>query len=161
MFSGHYDKVLTKLWHPKWYRKVWLTDWLTQWPQPAISRVAFATIKKTFSSLDSMTVQEGVGYNPGDWIDYDVTSSALDCQTHCRAHSECRLFTFYTDTHKCYMKSGQYCTILYNTVQYCYTLRHKASKPTKIRRKVSLRLLLYCFQVNKRFRWSLKSWRCR
>ena len=48
-----------------------------------------------------------MGYNPGDWIDYDITESALDCQTHCRSHPECRLFTFYTDTHKCYRKGGE------------------------------------------------------
>ena len=49
----------------------------------------------------------GIGYNPGDWIDYDITASALDCQTHCRGHRECTYFTFYTDTHKCYRKTGR------------------------------------------------------
>ena len=48
----------------------------------------------------------GIGYNPGDWIDYDITASAFDCQTHCRGHSECTHFTFYSDTHKCYRKTG-------------------------------------------------------
>ena len=49
----------------------------------------------------------GIGYNPGDWIDYDITASALDCQTHCRGHRECTHFTFYSDTHKCYRKTGK------------------------------------------------------
>ena len=57
--------------------------------------------------LGEGVVQDGVGYNPGDWIDYEITSTALDCQTHCRSHPECRIFTFYTDTHKCYRKAGE------------------------------------------------------
>lgn len=40
----------------------------------------------------------GIGYNPGDWIDFDVVSSVQDCQTHCRGHSECTFFTWYSDT---------------------------------------------------------------
>jgi hypothetical protein len=42
----------------------------------------------------------GIGYNPGEWIDFDVVSSATDCQTHCRSHAECNFFTYYTDTGK-------------------------------------------------------------
>ena len=48
----------------------------------------------------------GFGYNPGDWIDFDIVASALDCQTHCRGHSECSFFTYYSDTGKCYRKTG-------------------------------------------------------
>ena len=47
----------------------------------------------------------GVGYNAGDWIDFDITGTARDCQTHCRSHTECSHFTFYTDTHKCYRQA--------------------------------------------------------
>ena len=43
----------------------------------------------------------GIGYNAGEWIDFDIVASALDCQTHCRGHSECRFFTYYSDTGKC------------------------------------------------------------
>jgi len=34
-----------------------------------------------------------------------VVPSPLDCQTHCRSHAECRFFTFYRDTNKCYRKT--------------------------------------------------------
>ncbi len=34
-----------------------------------------------------------------------MVPSPLDCQTHCRSHAECRYFTFYRDTNKCYRKT--------------------------------------------------------
>ena len=39
-----------------------------------------------------------------DYIDFAVVGSAHDCQLHCRSSAECRFFTFYTDTNKCYRK---------------------------------------------------------
>ncbi len=38
-------------------------------------------------------------------LDPEVVPSPLDCQTHCRSHAECRYFTFYRDTNKCYRKT--------------------------------------------------------
>jgi hypothetical protein len=56
-------------------------------------------------ALQDTCFRKGVSYSPGNWIDYEVVPSPLDCQTHCRSHAECRFFTFYRDTNKCYRKT--------------------------------------------------------
>ena len=49
---------------------------------------------------------EGTAYSAGEWLDFDVVSSAYECQIHCRAHTECTFFTFYRNSNKCYRKSS-------------------------------------------------------
>ena len=56
-------------------------------------------------AVQASCFRKGVSYSPGSWIDYEVVPSPLDCQTHCRSHAECRFFTFYRDTNKCYRKT--------------------------------------------------------
>jgi len=49
---------------------------------------------------------EGVAYNFGDFVDFDVSHSALACQKHCLNHQDCSHFTFYPESGKCYRKTG-------------------------------------------------------
>jgi hypothetical protein len=56
-------------------------------------------------ALQATCFRTGISYSPGNWIDYEVVPSPLDCQTHCRSHAECQYFTFYRDTNKCYRKT--------------------------------------------------------
>jgi len=55
--------------------------------------------------LELSCFEPGVSYSPGNWIDYDIVSSPYDCQIHCLAHAECKFFTYYKDSHKCYRKT--------------------------------------------------------
>ena len=56
--------------------------------------------------LELPCFEPGFSYSPGDWIDFDITATPYDCQVHCLSHTECKFFTFYKDTHKCYRKTG-------------------------------------------------------
>ena len=46
--------------------------------------------------------EEGVSYHYGEYIDFDVVDTSLQCQQHCRNHIDCNYFTFYAANHKCY-----------------------------------------------------------
>ena len=44
-------------------------------------------------------------YDYGNYLDFEVSDSALACQKHCQAHDDCVHFTFYEETNKCYRKT--------------------------------------------------------
>ena len=56
------------------------------------------------SAVENACFQTGIGYSPGVYLDYDIVASAHDCQIHCLSSSECKYFTFYVDSHKCFRK---------------------------------------------------------
>ena len=49
---------------------------------------------------------DGVSYDFGGYIDYDVADSVFACQKHCQAHADCAHFSYYKSTNKCYRKLG-------------------------------------------------------
>ena len=50
--------------------------------------------------------EEDVSYHYGEYLDFDVVDSSLECQKHCINHRDCNYFTFYAANHKCYRKVG-------------------------------------------------------
>lgn len=65
--------------------------------------------KKTIEAERNITLvcfEEGVSYEYGEYVDYDVSENPLGCQKHCQAHPDCTHFTYYHETNRCYRKTG-------------------------------------------------------
>lgn len=56
--------------------------------------------------LIQICFDEGVSYNFGGYIDFEVSLSPLACQKHCQNHPDCSHFTFYPERGRCYRKMG-------------------------------------------------------
>ena len=74
-------------------------------PNEAAGVICDVRTEKDEALLEASCFTTGVSYSPGKWIDFEIVSTAYDCQVHCLSHSECSFFTFYLDTHKCYRKN--------------------------------------------------------
>ena len=57
-------------------------------------------------AMTAVCFEEGVSYNRGRYLDYDVVYSALECQRHCQNHDDCSHFTYYPASNKCYRKTS-------------------------------------------------------
>ena len=49
---------------------------------------------------------DGVSYDFGNYLDFDVSPNGISCQKHCLAHADCTHFSFYKESRKCYRKTG-------------------------------------------------------